>query len=651
MNDTLRLRNILWAMASFVLVAIPHVERLPFWLTGLAAMLLLWRAYLAYHRLPLPRKWVMLVIVAGVIAGIYLHYGTIFGRDSGIALLIGMLASKALESRSKRDCIVMIFICYFAVITNFFYSQTIPTAFYMLACVWFITAGMIGLQHTQAHPEYRKLLRTAGVLLAQSVPLMLVLFLFFPRVQGPLWGLPQDAYSSVTGLSDTMSLGSLSSLGRSDAVAFRVEFASSPPPPKQLYWRGPVLWDFDGRTWTAPRHIYHEPQYQTHGDPIEYNVTIEPHNKRWLFALEFPALIPPRARITSDFQLISLTPVTSRIRYAMATHLDSSYGIGESDMALRRALLLPEGFNPRTLKLARTLRARFADDRALMREVLSLFRNQNFFYTLTPPLLGEHAVDEFLFDARRGFCEHYASSFAVLMRAAGIPARIVTGYQGGDINPVGNYMIVRQADAHAWTEVWFRDAGWVRVDPTAAVSPRRVEAGIAAAVPATDPLPFMVRGDYKWLHQVRLNWDSLSYTWNKWVLGYNPERQRHFLSQAGLDNATWRTLALILIVVSGLITLVLALFMLSKPRTKVRDPVKLAYQRFCAKLARKGLPRDPAEGPLVYAERLARMRPDLAAGVAAITRLYVVLRYGAGAGAGATTALDELRRQVRQFHA
>lgn len=650
MNDTpLSLRNTLWLLAALAMVTAPHAERLPWWVSALVIVFMLWRIYLGYHRLPLPRKWLLLLIVAGATAGIYLQYRTIIGRDAGVTLLFIMLALKGLETQTRRDAILLIFICYFVVVTNFFYSQTIPTALYMLICVWVITASTVGLHYMQSNPGYRRQLRTAGVLLAQSVPLMLALFLFFPRVQGPLWGMPLDAYAGMSGLSDTMSPGSLSNLSRSAAVAFRVAFTSPPPSPQELYWRGPVLWDFDGRTWTAPPYSYGEPQYQATSKPIEYEVTVEPHGKRWLFALELPALVPPQARVTADFQLIANLPLTSRLRYPMASYPNPSYGIAESRMALRRALQLPANFNPRTLELAQSLRRKFTDDRALMREVLSMFRNQNFFYTLTPPPLGENPIDEFLFDTKRGFCEHYASSFAVLMRAAGIPARIVTGYQGGEINPVGNYMIVRQADAHAWTEVWFRDAGWVRVDPTAAVSPLRVEAGIAAAVPATDPLPFMVRGDYKWLHQLRLNWDSLANSWNQWVLGYNPERQRRLLSQAGLDNATWRTLALILLVTSGLITLALALLMLNQLRTRVRDPVMLAYQRFCAKLERQGLARDPAEGPLDYAARLARLRPDLAPGVAAITRLYVVLRYGADTGA--KTPLDELQRQVRQFRA
>ena len=641
-------RNVLWLLAALTLVAAPHAERLPWWVTVLAVVLMAWRIYLLGHlRLPLPRKWLLLLIVASATAGIYLHYRSIFGRDPGVTLLIIMLALKTLETRSNRDGILLIFLCYFLIITNFFFSQTILTAVYMLGCVWFITAGMLGLHYTR-HPGYRTQLRASGALIAQAAPLMLALFLFFPRIQGPLWGLPQDAYSGVTGLSDTMAPGSLSNLSLSDAVAFRVGFAALPPPPKQLYWRGPVMWDFDGRTWTTPRRLFGAPRYQTSSAPVAYEVTLEPHNKHWLFALEMPGRLPPRSRATVDFQLISNTPVVQRLRYEMVSYPDTGYGIDESRAVLASATRLPPGFNPRARALAQSLRAKFSDDRALMREVLALFRNQSFFYTLTPPPLGTHTVDEFLFDTKSGFCEHYASAFAVLMRAAGIPTRIVTGYLGGEINPVGGYMIVRQADAHAWTEVWFSGEGWVRVDPTAAVSPLRVESGIGAAVPRTDPLPLMARGDYQWLRQARLTWDSLSNSWNQWVLGYNPERQRSLLSRVGIDDATWRTLTVILIAATGIIMLLLALITLRRLRTAVRDPVRLAYNRFCAKLGRRGLPRDPAEGPLDYAARLARLRPDLAPGIAAITQLYVALRYGAYAD---SQALQEFKREVSRFRA
>jgi transglutaminase-like putative cysteine protease len=287
------------------------------------------------------------------------------------------------------------------------------------------------------------------VLLLQAIPLMLVLFLLFPRIQGPLWGLPHDAHAGLSGLSDNMSPGSLNSLILSDAVAFRAAFRGRIPEAKALYWRGPVLWDYDGRTWTAPRFVFNANELPSGEPTIEYTVTLEPHNKRWLFALEMPTQRPPRAVATRDMQLLSATPVRSRMRYDMSSQLQAAYGAEDGESILQRALQLPEGYNPRTLDHAKELRRKYRDDRQLVSAVLTDFRNENFVYTLSPPLLGQHAVDEFLFDTRRGFCEHYASAFTVLMRAVGIPARVVTGYQGGQVNPVGDYVLIRQADAHA----------------------------------------------------------------------------------------------------------------------------------------------------------------------------------------------------------
>ena len=648
-REPVQLRHILWLLCGLSMVSAPHVERLPWWLVGLVVTLAAWRVYLGYARLPLPGRWVLIMVVVGATAGVYFNYRTIFGRDAGVALLIVMLALKLLETRVLRDAMLLIFLSYFLVITNFLYSQTIPTALYMLVCVWVITATMTGLQHTRHEPPFHIQLRNAAVLLAQCVPLMLVLFLLFPRVSGPLWGLPQEAATGVSGLSDTMTPGSVSSLILSDAVAFRVKFDAAIPQPRHLYWRGPVMWDFDGQTWTAPRALYGIPEFTTSSPPVNYEVTLEPHNKRWLFALDIPGKVPPRAIASSDFQLLAIEPVNNRMRYQMSSFLEFSYGAAENRWALRRSLALPAGHNPRALAFAQTLRARYPDDRDLMRAVLAMFRNERFFYTLTPPLLtSPHPMDEFLFDTRSGFCEHYSSAFAVLMRAAGIPARIVTGYQGGEVNQLGNYLIVRQADAHAWTEVWFPDAGWVRVDPTAAVSPLRVESGISAAVPRSDPLPLLVRAEFEALRQLRLTWDLMANTWNQWVLGYTPERQRLLLARVGIDDSTWHTLAVVLVCASFFVVLILLGFLLRSVRARVRDPVRIAYLRFCDKLQRRGLPRHPAEGPQDYSRRLERLRPDLAPAVAAITNLYVGLRYGTAVG---VSVLRDFQQRVKQFTA
>lgn len=646
-KQTILWRHVRWLLVSLLLVAAPHAHHMPGWTIALTATLLAWRAYVGFARLALPNRWLLLLIALGAAIGVFVNFRTIFGRDAGVTLLVIMLGLKLLETRTQRDAMLLSFLSYFLVITNFLYSQTIATGVYMLACTVFITASMVSLNYAGTEPPFRVQLRTAGMLLAQSVPLMLVLFLLFPRVPGPLWGLPRDAFAGVSGLSDTMSPGSLSSLVLSDAVAFRVRFESQFPRAKDLYWRGPLMWDFDGRTWSTQSFVYTAPGIKAAGDSVSYEVTLEPHNRRWLFALDLPAVAPPRSIVTTDYQLYSVQPVNSRLRYNMASFLNARFGEVENRVSLNRALQIPPQSNPRAQELGRALRQKHADDEAIIAEMLATFR-RNFVYTLEPPRLGLHPVDEFLFSTRSGFCEHYASAFAVVMRAAGVPTRIVTGYQGGEVNALGNYLIVRQADAHAWTEVWLKGRGWVRVDPTFAVAPVRVDTGISAAVPRTDPLPLMVRAPSELLRQMRHTWDYMANAWNQWVLGYTPERQRSLLANAGVDDATWEKLTAILFVFAGIIVAMFTALALRQLQTRVRDPVRIAYLRFCEKLRRQGLAREAAEGPVDYARRVERLRPELTSAVEAITRLYVALRYGAESSAA---AVMELQRRVRQFTA
>jgi protein-glutamine gamma-glutamyltransferase len=648
--ERFHLRHVGWLLGSLALVTAPHAERLPWWITLLVIMLFAWRAYVGVGGLALPRKWVLILIAAGTLGGIYISYGRILGRDSGIALLVVMLALKLMEMATLRDAMVLIFIAYFLVITNFLYSQTILTSVFMLFVIWMITATMIGFQFRARQPGYRQQLRSAAVMLLQATPLMLVLFLLFPRVQGPLWGMPQDSYSGVTGLSENMSPGSVSNLLTSDAVAFRVNFESADmPASQQLYWRGPVMWDFDGQTWSASRIPYGLPRtFEPLDRAIEYTVTVEPHGKRWLFALDLPGRTPPRSVMTGDFQLLFQTPVTNRLRYDMISNLRYRDAADLSRYDRQRALRLPAAANPRTRELANELRARAPDERAYINAVLGMFRNQNYSYTTTPPLLGANPVDEFLFTTLAGYCEHYASAFAVLMRAGGVPSRIVTGYQGGEINTVGNYMIVRQADAHAWVEVWLAGEGWTRVDPTAAVSPARVQSGAVAAVPQGEALPLLLRGDMRWLHRARLTWDLLANSWNQAVLGYTLDSQRQLMRRIGIDDATWQSMLMLMFAATGVITLALALVTLRKLRALRPDPAVAAYARFCERLARRGLSRHPSEGPTAFSRRAAAARPDLAAGIAAISEIYVRLRYARKANPGDTA---DLQRAVAGFRA
>jgi len=639
----LQLRHLFWLLAGLALVTAPHSPRLPWWLNLIALILIAWRVYLGLSERALPKKWLLALFVVGGLFGVYFTYRTIFGRDSGVALLVLFLSLKLLELNNERDAMVLVLLTYFLALTNFFYSQTLPTAGLMLVSVLVNTASLV---HFAAPGRaLRANLKTAGVLLAQAAPVMLILFFLFPRVQGPLWGLPQDAYSGVTGLSDSMSPGLISRLSQSDAIAFRVKFQKDAPPMRQLYWRGPVFWHFDGRTWRPGEfRPFGQLKFEASGTPYDYEVTLEPHNHNWLFALELAAKLPPDANVTSDYMLISRTPVRARMRYDMRSY--TSFAIRGADEAdeIRRGLQLPRGFNPKARELAQSWAASINSDAAIAQKALSYFREQGFVYTLEPPLLGRDSVDEFLFGSKQGFCEHYASSFAFLLRAAGVPARVVTGYQGGDINPVDGYMIVRQSDAHAWAEVWLNGRGWVRFDPTAAASPVRVESGVAAAVPATDPLPLMARTTLIWLRGVRYNLDALANKWNQLVLSYNPERQREFLARVGMSEPSWESMAMTLFWGVGGVLALLTAWLLRRIRTT--DPVQRLWLRFCAKLGKKGSPRSAHEGPADFVARTAERYPGEAERIRAIGERYIALRYGELAD---PRVLAELRMLVREF--
>jgi transglutaminase-like putative cysteine protease len=508
---------------------------------------------------------------------------------------------------------------------------------------------MVGLQYTGVRPSPQRQLLGGTIILSQALPLTLVLFLLFPRIHGPLWGVPESGPTVTSGLSDTMTPGSIAHLALSDAVAFRVKFSGPAPKPDQLYWRGPVLWNFNGRTWSAPPpgQVNVPATYRALGGRVNYTVTMEPDGKRWLFALDLPARIPPASIITPDYQILHQTPLTQRMRYDMTSYLEYREGSAATPAVLQRALRLTRGANPRTHALAQRLRAQASDARAYIASVLTMFRNGGFSYTLTPPLLdGKDPVDQFLFDTRRGFCEHYASAFAVLMRAVGIPARVVTGYQGGEFNPLGDYLIVRQSDAHAWVEVWLRGAGWVRVDPTAVVAPARIDAGVMARLPNETALALPTGVERSWLHSLGLVWDSVANTWNQWVIGYTPERQRQLLARAGIDRVNWRTLTVALVAASAVVILILALMILRGVRRAAMDPGQRVYEQFCRRLARRGIVRADTEGPSDFAARAAATLPDSASLIKIITARYVALRYG---NHPSPDTLRELKRQVAGF--
>ncbi|RKZ67291.1 MAG: DUF3488 domain-containing protein, partial [Gammaproteobacteria bacterium] len=419
--------------------------------------------------------------------GIYVHFGTIVGRSAGVSLLVLLAGFKVLEINHHRDFYVSCFLGYFLVVTNFLFTQTIGTAVYMACTIFVMTLSLVSFNDTQKKLSIRASGKITATLLLQSIPVMLVLFLLFPRISGPLWGMPDDTHSGLTGIDDEMSPGSISQLIQSNKVAFRVDFKNTRPVPSQLYWRGPVLLHTDGKTWSRGESEHHAAiSLETLSDPVDYTVTLEPHNRKWLYALEMPGHSPEldsaQSWMSSDFQLLTRNPVKRRIRYDMTSY--PKYRItGLHKNELQTALQLPKRQHGKTKALMHEWQNEGLSEDQIIDRALKLFNEDNFYYTLTPSLLQKDRVDEFLFETKQGFCEHYASAFVVMMRAAGIPARVVLGYQGGEYNPVGDYLVVHQRNAHAWTEVWKQGQGWSRIDPTAAVSPLRIIEGIESALP------------------------------------------------------------------------------------------------------------------------------------------------------------------------
>ena len=631
-------------IACILLVSAPHAEHLPLWVSAICSALLAWRAYLTWSGNPLPPRWLLLVVTLACVLAIAATFRTLFGREVGVTLLILLAALKLLEIRAVRDVTVLIYLSCFVIITNFFYSQSIPTALFMLVTLLVIMATWVHLQTGTL--AFKPRLRIAGVLLLQAIPLSLIIFVLFPRVQGPLWGMPQDAYAS-SGLSDSMAPGSLSKLSLSDAVAFRVVFNGKAPSPEQLYWRGPVLWDFDGTSWKRGRNAtLQRPVLTDATSPVDYTVTLEAHNKPWLFVLDMPAKISIPADLAPDFQVLSRTPVNARLRYSATSLLSYRANLGEPPQQLQRALALPPRYNPQARKLAAEWRTRSDSDMALVQTALDYFNRNGFEYTLEPPLLGTNSVDDFMFTTKKGFCEHYAGSFVFLMRAAGLPSRVVTGYQGGEYNDLGGYYVLHQYDAHAWAEVWLQDRGWVRIDPTAAISPARIQSGLNAALPDNATLPFFARTQSPFLLKLRFNLDALTNQWNQWVLGYNTERQFAFLTRLGMEDITWKKLAINMLSGVALLVGIFTLLMLRRLSVRQTDAVQALWLKACRKLEKAGLPRAPHEGAMDYAARIAAARPELSEDIHDLAARYASLRYG---GEAEKDGLAAFRNAVRAF--
>ncbi|MGC4394320.1 transglutaminaseTgpA domain-containing protein [Hydrogenophaga sp. T2] len=651
-------RDTLFLLAVIAWVVALQAAHIPAWTTALTGVLLAWRGWLALQARPLPGWPWRAGLLAVALAGTWASHGTLLGQNAGVTLVVVLLALKTLELRARRDAFVVFFLGFFALLTHFFYSQSLVTAAGILVALLGLLTAVVNAHMPVGRPPLAQAARIAAGMALMGAPIMLVLFLLFPRI-APLWGVPNNNPTGTSGLSEDMRVGDVAQLALDDSIALRVRFDGPPPPAALTYFRGPVLSRFDGRRWTQQL----EPtalsaglraELRPRGEPLRYEVTLEPHQRRWLFVLEAateaPELPGNRVRMTTDLQWVTQRPIVSLVRYRAQSHVDFGHGPLQDSAALREFVDLPPGFNPRTLQLAQDLRRVHGpgpqNAPALVDAVLERLRTGGFVYTLEPGVYGQHTADEFWFDRKAGFCEHFASAFAVLMRAMDIPARVVTGYQGGELNSVDGYWTVRQRDAHAWTEVWLQGRGWVRVDPTGAAVPSRIgslqrlQAPVGAVAGA---LRAAVGADLIGL--LRANWEALNNTWNQWVLNYTQDRQFELLRSLGVASPSWQDLALVLLAVVVVVSLVGAAWAVWERRR--HDPWLRLLHHAGRRLTTLGLQASDRTPPRELARQLReRFAHDPAAAALADWLLRLeAQRYAPRS----TTTLAELRREYRRL--
>jgi protein-glutamine gamma-glutamyltransferase len=657
-------RDTLVLLLAVALVVVPHFEHLAWWATSVVLLLLVWRVWLTLAQRPLPGRFIMLPLLLAAGGAVYLQHRTLAGQDAGVTFLLLLMALKLLEMRARRDIFVVIFLAFFILLTQFLYGQDLPVAAITVAAVVALFFVLVSVNLDDVDLPAMRKLRLVGITLLKAMPLAAALFLLFPRISGPLWGMPGESRQGKTGLSNSMSPGSISQLLESDAIVFRVRFDNAVPGNDKLYWRGPVFGSFNGRSWTPlTRQLAGVSAPNVEGEPrsaVGYEMTLEPHKRDWLFALDVPAALPALAsfqtRFTPEMQLLVTGLIVDRIRYDMRSYTGYRLDARATELELQEWLGMPRNFNPRAMQFAAELRSRVvpasatqrsSHDSQLVNAVLDHFRRGDYRYTMSPPPLGRHSVDEFLFDTRLGFCEHYASAFVFLMRALDVPARVVTGYQGGELNPVDGFMTVRQADAHAWTEVWLAGRGWVRVDPTAVVAPFRIERGAAELARQASGANQGLGSDMSWLRSLRYNWEAAQNGWNQWVLSYSQESQRALVERLGLTPSL-DNVALVLALVMGALLAWLAIVSM-RPQT-VHDPLGASFQLLRDRLEHAGVAASVSCGPRELFVRSKRALVD--DDVRQVRRLlsrYERLRYGPASVSATRADVRSLRRAIRAF--
>lgn len=644
-------------ICAYLLAVSPHITRLPVWLAGLAIIIFGWSYKIVTAKRHQPGRILRIIILFVVIFYLFKHYHTLLGRDAGVAMLIALTLLKFLELKSQRDYMLVVFLCMFIVLTSFLYSQSIWLGVYLLAVVIILFSVMMYLNHRVRH-DLSGMLKRAASLVMMGFPIAVLLFVLFPRLPGGLFGLPGDSHSGLTGMSDTMKPGSINELNLNENVAFRVEFPAKIPEARQRYWRGLVLEQYHRGIWkeykedkAKKKQIRYSPD-----DVVEYSILQEASNQKWFFALDMPLARPAGLIWGTGHTLRSTATLRERKQQRLQSATVYDF-VGANEQELLRNLDTSSVTGERVKQLARELSRNAGSSIEYINSVLAYYRSNNFIYSLQPPLLGEHPVQAFMLDTRKGYCEHYASSFTMMMRLAGIPARVVIGYQGGEWNEQGNYMIVRQSDAHAWSEVWSEKGGWIRIDPTSAVAPERIEYGLSAIRQLMEQgqelgnltgeqLQSVLSGSLikRTIKDLRLFWDGVNTRWYKWVIDYGTPNQRSLLKWLGFNQTNGSNLIYLLIALVSVVVGLQAWLLFH--RKKPVDPAVKQYQKYCHRLSRVGIVRSQSEGPAEFARRVIELRPDLQQMVRPVMKAYIAIRY---AGKTGHDRQRELRQAVDSF--
>ena len=628
-TDGSLLTSLPWTIGALLISLMPHLPYLAIWITAAFVICVVWRYVIERQRRMLPSRWLRGGLALLCFMGVFGTYSSISGVGPGSALLAIMAALKLLETRKRRDQFVLLFISIFLVMSSLLREQYLWSLPYLIFSILIIFTAWLRMSAGDSETA-KQSFATGGRLLLYAAPIAIAMWVFFPRLSSPFWAVPIDTSRATSGLSDTMSPGDISSLSMSDEVAFRVKFDADIPESRELYWRGLVMTRFNGRTWSGS-----EPRFGARegaadivysGDPVTYEVTLEPTMQQWIFAMEMVKEISlPRTSIDSMQRIARITPIEQRVAYRVESYPEYIVQPDISRSTRSWYLSIPELGNQRTLALAKEMRDIAGSDTAYINAVLAKFNQEEYFYTLQPPALGSNPVDRFLFDTRQGFCEHYASAFAFMMRSVGIPSRVVLGYQGGEVNPMGGHLIVRQSDAHAWTEVWLEQYGWYRVDPTAAVAPERIELGVQGSTLDGIAASWGFSGNMGFLQNIEMAWDALDAKWNEWVLGYGPENQQSFMEWLGMEDPSWRKMLLTLIATVIVLILLISGLMMLRYRPPAKDRALVLYNRFVRKT---GLQRKTGETPQAFALRAERESELPADAVQRVTVAYLNARYG-----------------------